>query len=454
MTFSALDSKLTGSLFATEAMRAVFSDTARLAAMMQAEAALAWAEAQCGLAPEALASAIAAIDVATLDLSAFDAETALAGVPTIPFVKLVQAKLPPELEPFFHKGATTQDILDTALMLQMRAGFALAAADITAILTALTGLSQRHRQTPCAGRTYDQHAAPLTFGFKVAVWMNGIAEVAEILPSLCERILTASLGGPVGSVSALGARGVEVAEKYAGRLRLAPAPITWHSSRNKIAEAGCWLARLIGALAKMARDVEHLVSTEVGELAEPYVAGRGGSSAMPHKRNPVSCTVILAAQAAAPGHAATLLSAMAAAHERPAGLWHAEWHALPMLFGLASGALREARRLAEGIEVFPARMARNLDATQGLLFADAAAGLLSRAMGREAAHHLVARAADQARQSGEGLLAVLERDPAVQATGLSVAPAFDLTGAVAACGPWIDRAVARGRQVVTSLQPA
>src|SRR4029450_6441056 len=197
-----------------------------------------------------------------------------------------------------------------------------------------------------------------------AVWCTGVAEVAEQLPWLRERVLVASLAGPVGTLAGLGDKGRAVADAFGEELGLGTAPIAWHARRARMAETGALLAVLIGALAKMATDVAHLASTEVGEVAEPYVPGRGGSSAMPHKRNPVSSTVILAAQAAAPGHVMTLLNAMAAAHERPAGLWHAEWHALPQLFGLASGSLREARGLAEGLGIDADRMRRNLDATQ------------------------------------------------------------------------------------------
>jgi 3-carboxy-cis,cis-muconate cycloisomerase len=441
MTFAALDSDLTGPLFATEAMRACFSDTARLRAMLAAEAALARAEAELGLAPEGLAEAIASIAPESLDAAAIGRQTALAGVPTIPFVKAVQSRLPPEFERSFHKGATTQDILDTALVLQLREAFSLVAADLLAILDGFSSLAQTHRATQCVGRTYGQQAAPLTFGFKAAVWLAGVAEAAERFPELRARVLVASLAGPVGTLAALGAHGPAVLERFATTLGLGATPIAWHTRRGRIAEAGCWLAQLIGALAKIATDVSALAATEVGEAAEPYVPGRGGSSAMPHKRNPVSCTVILAAHAAAPGHAASLLAAMAAAHERPAGLWHAEWHALPTLFGLASGALREARALAEGLEVDPARMRRNLDATNGLLFADAAAARLGAALGREAAHALVEHAAGEVRRTGTALRAVLEADPTVQASGVDPAPAFDLAPAVAAAGPWVERAL-------------
>ncbi len=201
----------------------------------------------------------------------------------------------------------------------------------------------------------------------------------------------------------------------------------------------------------MATDVANLASTEVGELAEPHVPGRGGSTAMPHKRNPVGSTVILAAHAAAPGLAATLLGTMAAAHQRPAGLWHAEWHALPSLFGLASGALREARGLAEGLEVDEGRMLANLGLTRGLLFADAAASRLAATLGREAAHAAVERAAGEVRRSGDGLQAVLARDPA--ASGVDLAAAFDLQPAIAAAGPWVDRALLAAAQARNLLRP-
>ncbi|HEV2604176.1 MAG TPA: adenylosuccinate lyase family protein [Microvirga sp.] len=441
MSFSALDSTVTGPLFATPAMAGVFSDRARIAAMLRMEAALARTQ---GLAE--LAAAIDAIALDDFDMNALGRETAVVGVPVIPFVKAVQARLPGELERAFHRGATTQDVADTALVLQMRDAFDLIRMDLLAILDGLMRLAERHRETPCVGRTYGQHAAPVTFGFKAAVWLTGIADVAGQLPRLRERVLVASLGGPVGTLAAFGARGPEVVEAFARELGLGATPIAWHTNRARMVETGAWLATLIGALAKMAADVAHLVSTEVGELAEPYMPGRGGSSAMPHKRNPVSATVILAAHAAAKGPVTTLLDAMGAAHERPAGLWHAEWHALPPLFGLASGALREARVLAEGLEVDTARMRANIDATRGLLFADAAAARLAPSLGREAAHRLVEEAAGEVRSGGRSLQAVLHERSAV-----ALDDAFDLTPAVGAAALWTDRSLGHVREVRARL---
>jgi 3-carboxy-cis,cis-muconate cycloisomerase len=443
MTFSALDSELFSDLFATAELRAVFSDRARLAAMLQAEAALARAEARFGLAPEGLAAAIEAIRPEDLDLEKLGERTALAGVPAIPFVKAVQAWLPQELEPFFHRGATSQDIFDTALVLQIGQALALLETDIAATIASLAGLAQKHRKTPCIGRSYGQHAAPVTFGYKAAIWATGIADMAARLPELRSRALSASLGGPVGTLAALGEKGPAVAEAFAAGLGLAAAPISWHTSRARIAEIGAWLALLIGALAKMATDIVHLASTEVGEVAEPHAAGRGGSSAMPHKQNPVSATIILAAHGAAPGHLATLVSAMSAQHERPAGAWHAEWHALPQLFGLASGALREGRRLAEGLVVDERRMLSNLGITQGLIFADAAAAGLAEQLGRQAAHALLARAAEAVRVTGQPLAEILRDDTEIPPEAKSrLDAAFDLQPAVEAAALWTDRALA------------
>ncbi len=449
MTVSPLDSALLGPLFANDDMRAVFGDRARLAAMLRVEAALARAEARFGLVPEALAAAIEAIEADDLDISSIGAQTILSGVPTIPFVKAVQERLPKDLEPSFHKGATTQDIADTALVLQMRDAFALIAHDLDAVLAGLARLAGEHRATPCVGRTYGQHAAPLTFGYKVAVWAVGIGEVAGQLPWLRERTLIASLGGPVGTLAGLGDKGPAVADAFAEELGLGAAPIAWHTLRARMVETGAWLATLMGALAKMATDVAHLASTEVGEVAEPYVPGRGGSSAMPHKRNPVSATVILSAHMAAKGHVTTLLDAMAAAHERPAGAWHAEWHALPQLFGLASGSLREASALADALKVNATRMRRNIEATHGLLFADAVVAHLAPSLGRERAHRLIEQAAGRVRTSGASLAEVLRTDPdfSREVPAETVSAAFNLAPSVDAAAAWVDRALAEIERV-------
>jgi 3-carboxy-cis,cis-muconate cycloisomerase len=442
VTFSALDSELLGPLFATDAMRDVFSDRSRVAKMLRVEAALARAQAGLGLAPRELAAAIEAISADDLDIAALGRDTAIAGVQTIPFIKAVREKLPTGLERAFHKGATTQDIVDTALVLQMRDGLQLIGVDLARTISGLTNLARTHRATPCVGRTYGQHAVPLTFGYKVAVWATGIAESGAELPRLRSRVLAASLGGPVGTLATFGDKGPALLDAFARELNLTAPPIAWHGLRGRMAETGAWIATMLGTLAKMASDIVHLMSTEVGEVAEPYVPGRGGSSAMPHKRNPVGSTVVIAAHAAAAGHVTTLLSAMAVSHERPPGLWHAEWLAVPQLFGLASGALREAVAMAEGLTVNPERMRKNLGATQGLLFSDAVASALAARHGRGEAHHLVEQAGGKVRDQGKHLSDILLAEPKLKEDAEAIEHAFDLAPFIEAAALWTDRALA------------
>lgn len=448
MTFSALDSDLTGPLFASAEMRAVFSDRARVAAMLRMETALARAEAAEGMAPKGLAAALGRLTPEKLDIKALGEKTADASTPTIPFAKAVEAKLPEKLRGRFHFGATSQDIADTALVLQMADAFDLIADDLAATIGGLGKLARAHRKTPCIGRTYGQHAAPVTFGYVAALWLTGIVEAAADLPRLRQRVLTVSLGGPVGTLAALGEAGPAVATRFARELGLTAPPVTWHVLRGRIVKVGSWLAMLIGTLAKMATDIAFLSATEVGEVAEPHLPGRGGSTAMPHKRNPVSSTVILAAQSAAKGHVVTLLDAMAAGHQRPAGAWHAEWHALPQLFGLASGALREARSLAAGLVVDRKRMRANIDLTRGLIFTESVVARLAPTLGRERAHHVVERAAAVVRDTGEPLQDVLAKDTEISKTLRAGLPdAFSMVPAIDAAVAMTDRALAAAKAI-------
>jgi 3-carboxy-cis,cis-muconate cycloisomerase len=456
MTFSALDSSILGPLFATNAMRAVFSDEARVASFLRAEEALARAEADFGIVPGDLAAAVGALTPADFDIVALGQGTALAGTPIIPFVAALQDALPPELRGQVHRGATTQDIADTGLVLQMRDAFALIENDLAELLPALESLARCYARTPCPGRTYGQHAAPVTFGFKAAIWLSGIASAASDLSNLKRKVLLASLGGPVGTLASLGEKGPAVAKAYARYLGLAEAAVAWHTERSPIARTAAWLALLLGALAKMAGDIVQLGGTDTGEVAEPYQQGRGGSSAMPHKRNPASSTIIVAAHEAALGQLITLYFAMRASQERPAGEWHAEWHALPPMFGLVSGALAQAVSLAKGLEVYPARMRENLDATKGLLFAEAAAARLGQTLGRAKAHALIEEAALEVRRTGFSLQDVLTKEPfAAHTKDTAIEEAFALEPHIDAAARSASAAIEASQNLRATLgQPA
>ncbi len=454
MSFSPLDSALTGPLFVTPAMRAVFSDEARLAAMLACETALARAQAEAGLADPALPEALAAMAPCDFDLAALGEETALAGVPVIPFLRQLRAMLPAPLASDLHKGATTQDVVDTALVLRIRDALAVLAPDLRALVAALHLRAQEHAHTICAGRTYGQHAAPVTFGFKLAIWLAGICDALDALDDARAGALRLSLAGPVGTLAGMGTPDAAFAirARMAEMLGLTDAPLPWHTRRGGLSRLADALRQLLVALARMAGDLAHLASTEVGEIAEPHQPGRGGSSAMPHKRNPVSCTVILAALTQARGLPASFDEVLIGGHERPAGAWHGEWHVLPTLLGLLSGALREARVLAQGMEIDIVRMRANLDATRGLLFADAASALLARDIGAAEARAAVTRAADRVRAESIDLIDALAVETGRDKTDLATAFSPDAAIAAAAAHiPLLKEPVGRAQGQIDAL---
>ncbi|MFQ3623757.1 MAG: lyase family protein [Acetobacteraceae bacterium] len=398
MAVSALDSALVSPLFLSGEMASLWSEPSLIRAMLEVEAALAWAQSEVGLAPRGLAEAIGAIGPEAFEAEAIGRSTAHSAVPAIGFLARLESLLPADLSWALHRGATSQDLLDTAMALLSARSFRLLAADLAETLQALAALARRHAGLACVGRTYGQHAAPVTFGAKAGQWAAGLAEIGAELAALERTVARASLAGPVGTGASFGPCAESVAARFAARLGLGHEPVPWHGRRWRIARAGCWLAGLIGAAAKMATDLDSLLSTEIGEVVERDGEGRGGSSAMPHKRNPVSATAILAAHRLAPGLAATLLGAMDVAHERGGGGWQAEWHAVPSLFGLASGALRETHRLARSVEPVAGRMAANLALSRGLVFADRAADALVPRLGRAGASRAVATACDGVRR--------------------------------------------------------
>ncbi|MGA2415918.1 MAG: 3-carboxy-cis,cis-muconate cycloisomerase [Candidatus Sulfotelmatobacter sp.] len=413
----AIQMTLLDPLFGSAAMSAVFSDAARLQRMLDFEAALARAEARCGVIPVAAASAIGAKCKASLiDIDALASATAKSLNPAIPLVKQVTAlvaKDDPETAQYVHWGATSQDANDTGLVLQMRDAFGILDADILALCQALAALARQYRSTPIAGRTLMQHALPTTFGAKIAGWLDVINRHRERLSETRARALALQFGGAVGTLAALKDKGMQVAEALAADLHLAMPAMPWHTQRDRLAEAATTLGLCTGTLGKIGRDISLHAQTEIAELSEPASEGRGGSSSMPHKRNPVSCAVVLSAATRVPGLVSTMLSAMAQEDERGLGNWQAEWETLPEIFRLTAGALHQMVTIIPHLEIDVERMRQNLDATRGLIFAEAVTTALAVRVGKSCAREWVERGIREARLSGQHLREVLAEDKAI-----------------------------------------
>ena len=400
----AYDSAIFRDLFGTPAMRAVFSDEGLVARYVEVEVALATAQAAVGIIPHAAATAIATQTQASkIDLAQLKAETDVVGYPIVGIVHQM-VKQCGDAGRYVHWGATTQDIMDTATVLQLRAALALVGADLAAIEAALAGLAAKHRDTVMAGRTHLQHALPITFGYKAAVWLSMIRRHRERLAQLEPRVLVAQFSGAAGTLASLGDKGLDVQAAFAAELGLEQPDITWHSARDGVAEAVSFLGLVTGSLSKIAVDVMLMMQTEIGEVFEPFAPGRGSSSTMPQKRNPISCEMIVALAKIVRAQVGLMLDGMAADHERATGPWHIEWIALPQAFVAASGALYQARFMLEGLIVEPAAMRRNLDATGGLIVAEAVMMALAPHMGRGAAHDVVYACCRDALEHGTPLL--------------------------------------------------
>ena len=413
MASTVLDSALFRDAFGTPAMRAIFEDRALLARYTEVEVALARVQGRLGVIPAQAATDIAAkCDAAKLDLDRLKKETEVVGYPILPLVRQLAAQCG-EAGKFLHWGATTQDIMDTAVVLQLRDALALVAKDIAELQATLARQAKRYRDTPMAGRTHLQQALPITFGYKLAVWLAMLDRHAERLAQMQPRVLAGQFAGAAGTLASLGARGMDVQMALCEELELAQPAATWHAARDGLAEAVNFLALLTGSLGKIAFDVVLLASTEVAELAEPFVQGRGASSTMPQKRNPISSELILACAKAVRQHAGLMLDAMVQDLERATGPWHAEWIALPEACILAGGALHQAKFMLAGLQVDAVRMRQNLGMTHGLIVAEAVMMGLAPHLGRNEAHDVVYDACRAVAENGGTLADALGKLPAV-----------------------------------------
>ncbi|MBI3527038.1 MAG: 3-carboxy-cis,cis-muconate cycloisomerase [Betaproteobacteria bacterium] len=410
--------RLLDPLFRTDAMREIFSDRGRLQGMLDFEAALARAEARLGVIPKAVTPAIEAQCQAKLfDIEALARAAATAGNTAIPMVKALTAlvgKKDKEAADFVHWGATSQDAMDTGLVLQLRSAFDLIDADLARLADVLARLAKKHKRTPMAGRTWLQQAVPVTLGLKVAGALSAVERHRARLSELRAHVLVIQFGGAAGSLASLGDCGLDIAKALAAELKLGDPDIPWHAHRDRVAEVATTLGLLVGTLGKIAHDVALMMQTEVGETFEPAAPGRGGSSTLPHKRNPVGCAVVLAAATKVPALVSVMLAAMVQEHERGLGNWHAEWETLPEICMLSAGALEQLTKIIEGLQIDAVRMRHNLDATHGLILAEAVSAALAPKLGREAAHGLIEEACRRAIEQNKPLRDVLAKDAKVR----------------------------------------
>ena len=442
MSATVIDSLVFRDMFATEPMRAVFSDEQRVQYYLDIEAALARVQAGLGIIPQEAADEIVRhCHADQIDLEKLKTQTELIGYPVLGVVEQLNGLCDNDLGQWCHWGATTQDITDTATVLQFRAAFDLIEQDLKAIADALAKLAREHRDTPMAGRSNLQQAVPVTFGYKAAVLLAGFHRHLERLKELRPRVLVGEFGGAAGNLSSLGTRGLEVQAGLMKELDLGQPEIAWHTMRDRIAEAGCFLGLVTGTLGKIALDVKLMMQSEVGEVFEPFMEGRGSSSTMPQKRNPISSVFITACASMVRQHVAALLDAMVEDHERATGPWEVEWIALPEIFCLTGGALAQARFLMEGLEVSPENMRRNLDLSGGLIASEAVMMGLGPSLGRERAHDLVYGICRETIASGRPFLDLLAENDEIAAhmSREQLAPLVDPANYLGLCGEMVDR---------------
>src|SRR5437868_10771721 len=445
MPATALDSIIFRDIFSTAEMRRVFSDENRTACYLEIEAALARVQGRLGIIPQEAAAEIERkCKVENIDFAKLKATTERIGYPILGVVQQIVALCDKGLGEWCHWGATTQDITDTAAIMQIRQALDLVAADMEKIAAALADLARRYRDTPMAGRSNLQQAVPITFGFKAASLLAAMQRHRARLAELRPRVLVGEFAGAAGTLASLGADGLKVQSALMVELSLGEPEIAWHTVRDRIGEVGCFLGLVTGTLGKLSMDVKLLMQTEVAEVFEPFHEARGSSSTMPQKRNPISSLYIHATAALVRQHAASLLEAAVADHERSTGPWQIEWIALPEIFLLASGALSQSRRLLDGIVIDAERMRANLEMTHGLIVSEAVMMGLGPHLGRQRAHDLVYDICREVVKTGRPLLDLLAQDAEIarHVTRAELAKLVDPANYLGLAGAMVDRVLA------------
>lgn len=383
------DSKLFGHMFNTKEIQIIFSDNTLIQKYIDVEVALAKAQADCEVIPKHAAEQIektALFD--RLDLTLMQQQTEIVGYPILPLVEQL-SKICGEAGKYVHWGATTQDIMDTATILQIKDAVLIVERDIQALRELLKGLARKYRDTPMVGRTHLQQALPITFGYKCAVWLSMFDRHLLRLQEIKPRLFIGEFAGAAGTLASLGTKGLIVQQKMMEILSLGVPQITWHVARDNLAEAINFLSIVTGSLGKIAVDISLMMTNEIAEVSEPFIQGRGASSTMPQKRNPISCELIFACAKGVRQQAALMADAMIQDFERSTGPWQAEWIAIPQSFALTASALNQAKFMLAGLEVHSENMKKNLYLSKGLIVSESVMMELAPYLGRQVAHDVV-----------------------------------------------------------------
>ena len=446
MAASIIDSSIFQGIFSTDAMREVWSDENRTRQYIEVERALAVVQGRLGLIPkEAAEEIISHCHLEQIDMARLRQQTERIGYPILGVVTQINQLCRDKLGEYVHWGATTQDITDTATVLQIRQALTLVDDELAAIAKALAKLAKEHRLTPVIGRSNLQQAIPVTFGFKMAGLLSSVLRHRERIAQLRERVLVGEFAGAAGTLASLETGAMETQAGLCAELGLKQPVIAWHTLRDNIAEVGAVLGLIGGTLGKLSMDVKLMMQTEVGEVFEPYHHGRGSSSTMPQKRNPIASCYIHAAISVVRQYAAALMDAMVADHERSTGPWEIEWIVLPESFCLMAGALKQSRAIVEGLEVDASAMMRNIEMTGGLVMSEAVMMGLGRAIGREAAHDLVYDLCRESLATKKPLIDLLAAHPQIapHADRAALLKMLDPSNYLGQSGVMVDRVLAR-----------
>lgn len=449
MPATIFDSSIFRDIFTTEAMRKVFSDETRIQKYLDFEAALAKAQARLGLIPQEAADEIVShCHAGEIDMAKLKGATERIGYPVLPVVQQLVKLCRGNLGEWCHWGTTTQDVTDTATVLQIKDALTRIEKDIDGICDALAALAKKYRDTPMAGRSNLQQAVPITFGYKMATLLAAFERHRQRLNELKPRVLVGEFGGAAGTLSSLGKNGLKCQTELMKELELGQPEISWHTVRDRIAEVGCFLGLVTGTCGKIAFDVKLLMQTEVEEVQEPFHEGRGSSSTMPQKRNPISSVYITAQTAVVKQFVAALLEAQVEDHERSTGPWEIEWIVLPEIFMLTAGALAQTRFVLDGLQVNEQKMRENLAMTKGLIMSEAVMMGLGDKMGRNTAHDVVYDVCREVVKTGRPLIDLLEENAEIRkhADRKTLEKLVDPANYLGVAGEMVDRVLAmRGK---------